>query len=121
MANPNIINVTDIRGKTNFKDVTTSALSLVYNAAASGEVYKVNTVSVTNTTAFSIFVYLQVVRPVGAVPTTYEVAYKVSVPTNSTLVIVARDAGFYLEEDDDLQIYASATGLTALASYEVIN
>jgi len=121
MANPNIINVTDIRGKTNYLDVTASALSLVYNAAASGEVYKVNTVSVTNTTAYAIYVYLQVVRPVGAVPTTYEVCYKVSVPPSSTLVLVARDSGFYLEEDDDLQIYGSATGLTALGSYEVIN
>ena len=121
MVNPNIINVTDIRGKTNFLTVTTSALSLVYNASASGEVYKVNTVTATNTTTYPVYITVNIVRPVGAVPTTFPVAYQVAVPAKSVLVIVARDAGFYLEEDDDLQVLASATGLRAMASYEVIN
>lgn len=117
MANPNIINVTDIRGKTGFLIVLTTALSLLNNSAASGEVYKVNTVSVTNTTSSPIYVYLNVIRSA----TTYPVSYQVSVPTNSVMVLVARDAGFYLEEGDNLQIYGSAVGLRAMVSYEVIN
>jgi hypothetical protein len=121
MANPNIVNVTDIRGKTDFLTVTTSALSFLYNPAVSGDVYKVNTVTVTNMTTDPIYVYLQIVRPIGAVPNTFILVNAVSAPANSVLVLVTRDAGFYLEEDDDLQIYASATGLRAMVSYEVIN
>lgn len=127
MANPNIVSVTDIRGKTDFFTVLTTPYTLLLNASASGQVFKMNTVWVTNTTTDSIYVSMQIIRPIpsggGGPPvlTTYIIVSNVLVPTNSVVVLVSKDASFYLLEGDDLQISASATGLRALASYEVIN
>jgi hypothetical protein len=49
MANPNIVNVTDIRGKTVVADLTTTNSTLVVeNVAASGKVFKINSLIVSN-------------------------------------------------------------------------
>jgi hypothetical protein len=49
MANPNIVNVTDIRGKTAVVDLsTTNATLVVENTAASGKVFKINSLIVSN-------------------------------------------------------------------------
>jgi hypothetical protein len=43
MANPNIVNVTDIRGRTVVTDLTTTNATLVVeNTAASGKIFKIN-------------------------------------------------------------------------------
>ena len=121
MSNPNIVNVESIVGKTDFTNVANVATSFVFNDALSNAIYKVNTVTVTNNTLSPIYVTLQVERPIGQVDTTFEIANEVSVPTNSVLVLVSKDASFYLEEEDDLQIYGSTVGLRAMVSYEIIN
>lgn len=121
MPNPNIVNVASIVGKTDFAAVSNVATSFVFNEAFSNTIYKVNTVSVTNNTISPIYVTLQVERPVGQVDITYEIANDVVVPANSVLVLVSKDAGFYLEEEDDMQIYGSIAGLRAMASYEIIS
>jgi len=47
MANPNIVNVTDIRGKTTYAALTTTLTTvLLANAASSGKVFKVNSIMV---------------------------------------------------------------------------
>ena len=48
MAAPNIVNVADIRGRSNVANVTTVFANLVVNQASSGKVFKVNTLYVTN-------------------------------------------------------------------------
>ena len=48
MAAPNIVNVTTITGKTAVLAVTTSATAIVTNSAASGKVFKVNALYVSN-------------------------------------------------------------------------
>jgi len=48
MANPNIVNVSTIYGNTNVANVTTAAVAIVTNAAASGKIYKVNNLMITN-------------------------------------------------------------------------
>ena len=48
MANPNIVNVTDIRGKTAVTNITTSATTLVENSAASNKVFKINGLIISN-------------------------------------------------------------------------
>ena len=49
MANPNIVNVTTIYGNSSQTSLsTTSATSLVSNAASSGKVYKINSIVVAN-------------------------------------------------------------------------
>ena len=48
MAAPNIVNVATITGKTVGLAVTTSATAIVANSAASGKVFKVNALYVSN-------------------------------------------------------------------------
>jgi len=119
MANPNIVDVTDIRGKTAVQSVGTSATAIVENTAASGKVFKINSLTVANvdgTNAADITVDLY------RSSTSYKVASTVSVPADSTLVVISKDTAIYLEEGDALRCLASATGdLQAICSYEEIS
>ena len=119
MANPNIVAVTSIYGKTAVQDITTSATAIVTNSASSGEVYKVGSLIVSNidgTVAADVTVDL--LRGGSS----YKIVSTVSVPANATLVVIAKDTGIYLEEGDSLRCLASAAGdLQAVCSYETIN
>lgn len=119
MANPNIVNVTDIRGKTAVQSVLGSANAIVENTAASGKVIKINSLTVANvdgTNAADITVDL------FRSSTSYKIANTISVPADSTLVVISKDTAIYLEEGDSLRCLASATGdLQAVCSYEEIS
>lgn len=116
MANPNIVNVSSIFGKTGVLNVTTTPADIVQNLANSGTVVKVNYLSVsnidgTNTADVTISVFR------GSVE--YKLAHTISVPADSSLTVL--DKAIYLEEGDSLRITASANGdLQAVCSYEVI-
>lgn len=119
MANPNIVNVTDIRGKTAVQSVGTSATAIVENTAASGKIFKINSLTVANvdgTNAADITV------DVFRSSTSYKIANTIAVPADSTLVVISKDTAIYLEEGDSLRCLASATGdLQAICSYEEIS
>jgi hypothetical protein len=119
MTAPNIVNTTAITAKTDVQIVGTSATAITANSVASGQVYKINSILVSNvdgTNAADITVDL--FR--GA--TAYRLASTVSVPADSTLVVVSKDTAIYLEEGDSIRCTASATGdLEALCSYEIIS
>lgn len=118
MANPNIVNVTTIYGKTALANLTTATGNIVTNAAASGVVDKLNNVILSNYTANTVTANVMINRSA----TTYFVGGNVSIPANSTLVLLAKDTQLYLEEGDVLQANASAnTAVSITASYEEIN
>lgn len=117
MAAPNIVGVTTITGKTAVQAVTTSATAIVTNSAASGKVFKVNALYVSNvdgTNAADINVDLY------RSSTAYHIAKTVSVPADATLDIISKS--IYLEEGDTLRLTASANSdLEAVCSYEEIS
>ena len=117
MAAPNIVGVTTITGKTAVQAVTTSATAIVTNSAASGKVFKVNALYVSNvdgTNAADINVDLY------RSSTAYHIAKTVSVPADATLDIISKS--IYLEEGDSLRLTASANSdLEAVCSYEEIS
>ncbi len=117
MANPNIVNVSDIRGKTFFNALTTSYTTLISNAASSNSVYKVNVISVSNATGGTRTVSAAVYRS-GVY---YDIAQDVEVPNSSTLVITSKDTSFYLEEDDVLTAKSNSSGCEVMVSYEIIS
>jgi hypothetical protein len=52
----------------------------------------------------------------------YRIASTIAVPADSTLVIISKDMGFYLEEGDALRVSGSAAlRLQAFCSYEIID
>lgn len=119
MAAPNIVNVSNILGKTSVLDVTTTITSMVSNSAASGKVFKINSLIVSNidgTNAADISV--EVFRS----SVSYKLASTITIPADATLVVISKDTGLYLEEGDSIRCLASANGdLQAICSYEEIS
>lgn len=124
MANPNIVNVTDIRGKTAVVDLTTTNATLVVeNAAASGKVFKINSLIVSNvdgSSAADITVSLYSEDNIGGTAT--QIVSTVSVPADASLVVISKDTSIYLEEDKSIGATASAANdLKVVCSYEEIS
>lgn len=125
MANPNIVNVSDIRGKTFFNELTTSYATLLNNSAGSNSVYKINVISISNSTGAARTINIAVYRDpdgAGAVAARYyDIANNVSIPNNSTLVVTSKDTSFYLEEEDILVGSCNSAGCEVMVSYEIIS
>lgn len=119
MANPNIVDVTTIRGKVAGAAVTTSASALVTNSSSSGKILKINSLSVANVTSSAGAITVDVYKNQS---TAYRLAYAIAVPANATLIVVSKDTSIYLEENDSLRVTANAnTTLEAVCSYEEIS
>ena len=117
MANPNIVNVTAIYGKTGVQAVGTSPTAIVTNSGGSGKVFKVNALYVANVDGSnSADITVDFFRS----STAYPIASTVSVPADTALDVISK--AIYLEEGDAIRCTASASGdLTAVCSYEEIS
>jgi hypothetical protein len=118
MANPNIVSVATIRGKTDSGNMSaTYTTALVSNSAASGIVYKINSIVITN---------------VAGTDTTFRIsffdgstdrflAYNVTCPANTVVIVTDKNSSFYLEEGDSIRGGAATTSrLDYVISYETI-
>ena len=124
MAAPNIVNVTSIYGKSAVVDLsTTSATAVLSNAASSGKVFKINSLIVSNvdgTSAADITVNYYSAAAIGGTAT--QIVSTVSVPADSSLVVIDKNTSIYLEEDKSIGATAgSASDLKVLISYEDIS
>jgi hypothetical protein len=124
MAAPNIVNVATITGKTNVVDLTsTSATSVVSNAASSGKVFKINSLIVANvdgTANADITINLYSAAALGGTAT--QICSTIAVPADSSLVVIDKTSGIYLEEDKSIGATAgSANDLKVICSYEEIS
>jgi hypothetical protein len=124
MANPNIVNVTTIYGNSSQTSLTTtSATSLVSNAAASGKVFKINSIVVANvdgTSAADITVNIYSQAALGG--TAFPIASTISVPADATLIVTDKTTSFYLLENQSIGATAgTASDLVVTASWEEIN
>lgn len=124
MANPNIAGVTAIYGNNSLTSLTTTnATSIINNPAASGKVFKVNSIVVANVDGsaaadITINVYSQ--DDLGG--TAYPIASTISVPADTTLIITDKTTTFYLKEDQSVGATAgTASDLVVTASWEEIN
>ena len=117
MAAPNIVNVATITGKTAVQAVGTSATAIVTNSAASGKVFKVNALYVSNVDGTN---NADITVDFFRSSTAYPIASTILVPADATLDVVSK--AIYLEEGDTLRCTASASGdLVAVCSYEEIS
>lgn len=117
MTAPNLLVITTVTGKTAVANVTTSAANIVSNGTGSNQLIKINSLVVTNIdTANAIGVTAGVLRS----SVTYKVASNISVPSNSALIAISKDANIFLEEGDVLTVVGTANNLQAVCSYELI-
>lgn len=124
MANPNIVNVTAIYGNSSQTSLTgTSATSLVSNAASSGKVFKINSITVANvdgTAAADITINVYSAAALGG--TAFPIVSTVSVPADATLIVTDKTTTFYLLENQSIGATAgTANDLVVNASWEEIN
>jgi hypothetical protein len=116
MAAPNIVNVSNITGKTNVLALTASAQAIVSNAASSNKVFKVNSLYISNVDGTANFTTTVDLFRSG---TAFRVAFQIVVPAGATLDVLSKP--IYLEEGDSLRALGSTTlKLEAVCSYEEI-
>ena len=123
MAAPNLVNVTTITGKIDGHALTTDAIdnsnSSVITAAAD-QLIKISSIIVANvdgSNAVNIDVAVNL-----ASDARFYLAKTVSVPADSTLVVIGKDSPIYLEEGDELEARAAAASDAELVvSYEILD
>jgi hypothetical protein len=124
VANPNIINVTTILGKSAVVDLTTTNATLVVeNPASSNKVFKINSLVVSNvdgTNAADITIALYSEDNIGGTAT--QIVSTVSVPADASLIVIDKNTSLYLEEDRSIGATAGAANdLKIVVSYEEIS
>ena len=129
MANPNIVNVTDIKGGNFGWNLSATATDTLMTVSGSDVIVKVNRITVANvdgSSAASVDLFIDGlgsgaagVTTTGADATVY-LAKTISVPADASLVLL--DTPIYLKEGDILKGGASAAGdLDLFVSYDVIS
>jgi hypothetical protein len=131
MANPNLLAATTATGTTTYYTPTgTSAVVLLPNAAASGQVFKINQIVATNVNGSSavnatVSIYTNGAVAQGSAPssgTAYPIASTISVPANAALIVVDKTTQVYLQEGTSITVTSgTASGITYSISYEVIS
>jgi hypothetical protein len=124
MTAPNIVDVSTIIGKSATVALSsTNATALVSNAASSGKVFKINMIQIANvdgTNACDVTVDVHSAAAGGG--TAYSLVSTVSVPADSSLVVLDKSTAIYLEEDKSITATASAANdLEVIVSYEEIS
>jgi hypothetical protein len=120
MANPNIVNVTSIYGKTVQAALTTTLTTEIIAAPTTGKVYKINSILVANIDGSAAADASVFITKSGGSP--IAIASTIAVPADATLSVIDKTNSFYLEEGDNIEAGASADGdLTITISYEDIS
>ena len=102
MANPNIVNVATINGKTQtFALDTTLTTSLVANAGSSGKIFKINTIIVTNIDGTNA---ADVTISYNDGSNTRAIASTIAVPADSSIVVIDKNSSFYVLEKSILEL-----------------
>ena len=119
MAAPNLKSPTTITGKTARYAVTASLATVLSNSAASGKVFKINSIICANVDGFhsadiSVSIYDS--------STDRFIAHDIAVPAKATQILSTKETYFYLEEGDSIRASASvASDLELIVGYEEIS
>ena len=131
MSNPNLLAATTALGTTTYITPSgTSAVVLLPNAAASGQVFKINqivaaNVNGTNAVDVTVSIYTNGAVAQGSAPaggTAFPIASTIAVPADASLIIVDKTTQIYLQEGTSITVTSgTASGITYSISYEVIS
>ena len=126
MGNPSIVDVTSIYGTTTLNAITTAGVVVADNAgsATTNKLFKVNLLSISNVDGVNdANVSVQVLSNVNVGSgKTMHLVKTVTVPADSTLIVIDKNTSMYLMEDMQIKVIGSAAGdLEAICSYDVID
>jgi hypothetical protein len=131
MSNPNLLAATTASGTTTYYTPgVTSAVVLLANAAASGQVLKINQIVASNVSGTAaanatVSIYTNGAVAQGSAPsggTAYPIISTVAVPSNASLIAVDKTTAVYLMEGTSISVTSgTASAITYTISYEVIS
>lgn len=133
MANPNIVNVTSIYGNTAYvtPSTTSATTSWTYNGSTSltgltpsaGTVNRVTSLVVSNVTSSAANATVQIANNATfGSGTAYSIAYQISVPANSSVIITDKTTSFYVTENQSVGVTSgTASALVYTATFEAIS
>lgn len=120
MAAPNLLALTTITGTNANIAVSNSATSLASNASGSSQLYKIDSLYIANADTVAVTVTVNYYSAASLGGTAFPICSAVSIPANSTLVVIERDSPLFLVENTSLGATAGvASQLTATLAYEV--
>jgi len=122
MAAPNIVSVTSIFGKTAYDaDISTSDDTLLENASSSNKLLKVNSLIIANIDGSNSATITATLKN-GSNTVLGYIGKTITVPPDTTLVLISKDTSIYLEENMKITLDASVAGdLSAICSYDEID
>ena len=133
MANPNIVNVTSIYGNTAYviPSGTSATTSWTYNGTtsltgltpAANTVNRITGIVVTNTTSSAATATVAIGNNAtfGSATVVAYLAYQISVPANTTLIVTDKTTSFYVTENQSVGVTSgTASALTYTATFEAI-
>ena len=131
MASPNLANVTTITGTTTYLTPSgTTSVVLLPNAAASGQVFRINQIVAANVNGTSavdttVSIYTNGAVAQGSAPsggTAYPIASTISVPADASLIVVDKSTAIYLMEGTSITVTSgTASGIAYSISYELMS
>lgn len=133
MANPNVLAATTLYGNTAYviPSGTSATTSWTYNGTtsltgltpAAGTVNRITGIVVSNTTssAATATVAIGDNATFGSATVVSYMAYQVSVPANTTLIVTDKTTSFYVTENQSVGVTSgTASALTYTATFEAI-
>ena len=120
MAAPNIVNVTSIYGKTTAIALTTGNQDVL--SCPSNKVLKINSIIVANIDGTNNSEATVMFQDNSQASANFNLASTITVPADSTLIVLGKDSPIYLEESDKIVASASANSdLHCIVSYEELD
>ena len=120
MANPNIVEVTSIYGKSVQAALTTTLTAEILPAVAADKLVKVESIIIanidgTNSVDVSVFITKSGGSPIA-------IASTIAVPADASLVVVDKNTMLYLEAGDNIEAGASVNSDAVITiSYEILD
>jgi len=132
MANPNIVNVTSIYGNSAYviPSDTNASVAWTYNGSTSltgltpsaNTVNRVTSIVVANVTSSAATCTVAISNnPTYASGTKYYIAYQVSVPPNTSVIVTDKTSSFYVTENQSVGVISgTGSALNYTATFEAI-
>lgn len=117
MAAPNLITIASVVGKTRADWCTATLVTILSNPANSGLALRINSIFISNVGSADAGVNLNLQRA----GLSFYITLNNIVAVGTSIVLMGKDTGIYMEEGDNLRISASAANtLQYVISYEEI-
>lgn len=132
MANPNIVNVTVIKGNTAYVIPSSTSVSTAWTydgttsltglTPAANTVNRVTSIVVANVTSSAATCTVQIANNATfGSGTAYTIAYQISIPANASLVVTDKTTSFYVTENQSVGVTSgTASALVYTATFEAI-